>query len=150
MHFLISYVPFNWKILVWFQHKFILIVQVGRWPIVNETSLIQVMVLSPVRVWPGLQLTSTTVPTITGKVLVVIMSDTAAGSSVHVSERERGTALKFVVFENFILKSNVSKGGKTSSKIALLWSPRYISNKRCIAEYSNVITKLRSWKGFYE
>ena len=54
----------------------------------NETSLIQVMVLSPASVWPGLQLTSTTVPTITGKVLVVIMSDTAAGSSVQVSEGE--------------------------------------------------------------
>ena len=54
----------------------------------NETSLIQVMVLPPVRAWPGLQLTSTTVPTITGKVVVVVMSDTAAGSSVHVSEGE--------------------------------------------------------------
>ena len=47
--------------------------QVGRWPIVKETSLIQVMVLSPARVCPGLQLTSTTVPIITGKVLVVVM-----------------------------------------------------------------------------
>ena len=61
-------------------------VQAGRWPIVKETSLTQVMVLSPVRVCPGRQLTSTTVPTITGKVLVVAMPDTAAGSSVHVSE----------------------------------------------------------------
>ena len=52
----------------------------------KETSLIQVMALSPARVWPGLQFTSTTVPTITGKVLVVVMSDIAAGSSVHVSE----------------------------------------------------------------
>ena len=52
---------------------------------VNERSLIQVMVLSPERVWPGLQLTSTTVPTITGKVLAVVISDTAAGSSVQVS-----------------------------------------------------------------
>ena len=52
----------------------------------NETSLIQVMELSPARVWPGLQFTSTTVPTITGKVLTVVMSDIAAGSSVHVSE----------------------------------------------------------------
>ena len=55
----------------------------------NETSLIQVMILTPVRVWPGLQFTSTTVPTMTGKVLVVVMSETAAGSSVHVSEGER-------------------------------------------------------------
>ena len=55
----------------------------------NETSLIQVMVLSPEKVWPGLQFTSTTVPTITGKVLVVVMSDTAAGSSVHVSEKRK-------------------------------------------------------------
>ena len=54
----------------------------------KETSLIQVMVLSPARVWPGLQFTSTTVPTITGKVLVVVMSDTASGSSVQVSEGE--------------------------------------------------------------
>ena len=46
----------------------------------------QVMVLSPVRVWPALQATSTTVPTMTGKVVVVVMSDTAAGSSLHVSE----------------------------------------------------------------
>ena len=52
----------------------------------KETSLIQVMVLSPVSVCPGLHLTSTSVPTITGKVVVVIMSDAAAGSSVHVSE----------------------------------------------------------------
>ena len=73
-------------------------VQVGRWPMMNETSLMQVMVLTPVRVWPGLQLTSTTVPTITGKVLVVVMSDTAAGSSVHVSERREivaKTAVKY-------------------------------------------------------
>ena len=63
-------------------------VQVGRRPIVNKMSLMQVMVLSPKRVWPGLQFTSTTVPTITGKVLVVVISDTAAGSSVHVSEEE--------------------------------------------------------------
>ena len=55
----------------------------------NDTSLIQVMVLSPESVWPGLQVTSTTVPIITGKVLVVVMSDTAAGSSVHVSEGEK-------------------------------------------------------------
>ena len=54
----------------------------------NETSLIQVMELSPARVWPGLQFTSTTVPTITGKVLVVAMPDTTAGSSVHVSEEK--------------------------------------------------------------
>ena len=54
----------------------------------NETSLIQVMVLSPARVCPGLQCTSTTVPIITGKVLVVVMSDTAAGNSVHVSVRK--------------------------------------------------------------
>ena len=46
------------------------------------------MVLSPARVCPGLQLTSTTVPIITGKVLVVVMSDTAAGNSVHVSARK--------------------------------------------------------------
>ena len=52
----------------------------------KETSLIQVMVLSPDRVCPGLHFTSTSVPTITGKVVVVIMSDAAAGSSVHVSE----------------------------------------------------------------
>ena len=54
----------------------------------NETSLIQVMELSPARVWPGLQLTSTTVPTTTGKVLVVVILDIAAGSSVHVSEEK--------------------------------------------------------------
>ena len=60
----------------------------------NKTSLIQVMALSPARVWPGLQLTSTTVPTITGKVLVVVMSDIAAGSSVHVSEKKQNS-LKF-------------------------------------------------------
>ena len=54
----------------------------------NDTSLMQVMVLSPESVWPGLQFTSTTVPIITGKVLVVIMSDTAAGNSVHVSVRK--------------------------------------------------------------
>ena len=53
---------------------------------VKETSLIQVILLFPARVCPGLQFTSTTVPTITGKVLVVVMSETAAGSSVHVSE----------------------------------------------------------------
>ena len=64
-------------------------VQVGRRPIVNKMSLMQVMVLSPARVWPGLQLTSTTVPTTTGKVLVVVISDKAAGSSVHVSEESR-------------------------------------------------------------
>ena len=52
----------------------------------KETSLIQVMVLSPVSVCPGLHFTSTSVPTITGKVVDVIMSDAAAGSSVHVSE----------------------------------------------------------------
>ena len=45
----------------------------------------QVMELSPTSVWPGLQFTFTTVPTITGKVLVVVMSDRATGSSVHVS-----------------------------------------------------------------
>ena len=55
---------------------------------VNEASLIQVMILSPERVRPGLQFTSTTVPTITGRVLVVVMSDIAAGSSVHVSEEK--------------------------------------------------------------
>ena len=60
-------------------------VQVGRSAILNETSLIQVMVLSPARVWPGGQFTSTTVPTITGKALVVFIPDIAAGSSVHVS-----------------------------------------------------------------
>ena len=60
--------------------------QVGRWPMLKETSLIQVMVSSPVRVCPGLHFTSTSVPTITGKVVVVIMSDAATGSSVHVSE----------------------------------------------------------------
>ena len=54
----------------------------------NDTSLMQVMVLSPESVWPGLQFTSTTVPIITGKVLVVVMSDTAAGSSVHVSKNK--------------------------------------------------------------
>ena len=54
----------------------------------NETSLMQVMVLTPVRVWPGLQFTSTTVPTTTGKMLVVVMSNAAAGSSVHVSEEK--------------------------------------------------------------
>ena len=63
-------------------------VQVGRWSMLNETSLMQVTVLPPVRVRPGLQHTSTTVPTITGKVVVVVMSDTAAGNSVHVSEGE--------------------------------------------------------------
>ena len=60
---------------------------VGRCPIVKEMSLMQVILLSPVRVWPGLQFTSNTVPTITGKVLVVVMSDIAAGNSVHVSEK---------------------------------------------------------------
>ena len=54
----------------------------------NVRSLIQVMVLSPIRVYPGLHFTSTTVPTITGKVLVVVMPDTASGSSVHVSETD--------------------------------------------------------------
>ena len=61
-------------------------VQVGRSLIMKDTSLMQVMVLSPVRVWPGLQFTSTTVPTMTGKVLAVVMSDTAACRSLHVSE----------------------------------------------------------------
>ena len=65
----------------------------------NETSLIQVMVLTPVRVWPGLQFTSTTVPTITGKVLVVVMSDTTAGSSVHVSEGEKSLRIGKVTEE---------------------------------------------------
>ena len=60
----------------------------------KEMSLIQVMVLSPVRVYPGLQLTSTTVPTMTGNVLVVVMSDTAAGSSVHVSVVDTWSLLK--------------------------------------------------------
>ena len=66
----------------------------------NETSLMQVMVLSPVRAWPGLQLTSTTVPTITGKVVVVVMSDTAAGSSVHVSKNE-------ITFDNILPVSHL-------------------------------------------
>ena len=48
----------------------------------------QVMTLSPDRVCPGLQFTSTTVPITTGNLVVVVMSATAAGSSVHVSERE--------------------------------------------------------------
>ena len=70
----------------------------------NETSLIQVIVLSPARVWPGLQFTFTTVPTITGKVLVVVMSDIAAGSSVHVSEEKRDfglTRIRFVTYNDF-------------------------------------------------
>ena len=50
---------------------------------VKETPLMQVMVLSPDRVCPGLQFTSTTVPTITGNLRVVVMSDTAAGSFEH-------------------------------------------------------------------
>ena len=70
-----------WKSLL----KFKPIMQVGCFPIVKETSLMQVMELSPTRVWPGLQFTFTNVPTITGKVLVVVMSDRAVGSSVHVS-----------------------------------------------------------------
>ena len=53
---------------------------------VYERSLIQVIALSPVRVCPGLQFTSTTVPTMTGKEVVVVMSDSEPGKSVHVSE----------------------------------------------------------------
>ena len=60
--------------------------QVGRCSMVKETSLTQVISSSPVRVCPGLQSTSTTVPIITGNLVVVVMSDTAAGSSVQVSE----------------------------------------------------------------
>ena len=64
-------------------------VQVGRWPIVKDVSLMQLRELCPIRVWPGWQLTSTTVPTMTGNMLVVVMSDTAAGSFVHISEELR-------------------------------------------------------------
>ena len=74
----------------------------------NETSLIQVMILTPVRVWPGLQFTSTTVPTMTGKVLLVVMSDTAAGSSVHVSEGERVILLSFTLLSCYYLPTPYS------------------------------------------
>ena len=57
---------------------------------VYERSLIQVIALSPVRVCPGLQFTSTTVPTMTGKEVVVVMSDSEPGKSVHVSEGDGG------------------------------------------------------------
>ena len=71
----------------------------------------QVMVLSPVRVWPVLQATSTTVPTMTGKVVVVVISDTAAGSSVHVSEKWGKMLIittKQITFASLSLKNSVN------------------------------------------
>ena len=80
---------------------------------VKETSLMQLIVLSPERVCPGLQFTSTTVPTITGNLVVVVMSDTAAGSALHVSEGERFWGViqnqrisYFVINSNFSLNGN--------------------------------------------
>ena len=91
-------------------------VQVGRWPMLKETSLIQVMVSSPVSVCPGLHFTSTSVPTITGKVVVVIMSDAAAGSSVHVSEEVKQSINRVMIS---IIGSLHTGGGSLENYVIL-------------------------------